>query len=61
MDFDGLEEFLILAKKSTYADASSNSKSNSLRSNSKDYEFKNNDFTYHDTLVPIFGEWTIME
>lgn len=56
MDFDGLEEFLILAKKSTYADASSNSKSNSLRSNSKDYEFKNNDFTYHDTLVPIFGE-----
>lgn len=49
MIIDSLEEFLILAKKSTYADASSNSKSESSRVGSKDYEFKSNGLTYHDT------------
>lgn len=48
-DVFSLEDFLILAKKSTYADADSDSKSHSSRVGSKDYEYKFNGMTYHDT------------
>ena len=43
-----LEEFLIEAKKQTYANVSAPKISNS-RLNSKDYEYKKGNMTYHDT------------
>lgn len=54
-----LENFLVLAKKNTYADGESNSKSSSTRIGSKDYEFKSNGMTYHDTYfggINFMGE-----
>ncbi len=44
-----LENFLICAKKSTYADADSSSKTSFSRVGSKDYEFKSDGMIYHDT------------
>lgn len=52
-------EFLIEAKKSTYADDTSNSKVKSTRNRSKDYEYKKDNMTYHDTYfggVRFMGE-----
>lgn len=52
-------EFLIEAKKSTYADDTSNSKVKSTRNGSKDYEYKKDNMTYHDTYfggVRFMGE-----
>jgi len=43
-----LHDFLIEAKKQTYANANTE-KIQSSRVSSKDYEYKNNDMTYHDT------------
>ena len=52
-------EFLIEAKKSTYADGTSNSKVKETRNGSKDYEYKKDNMTYHDTYfggVRFIGE-----
>lgn len=51
--------FLIQAKKSTYADGTSNSKVKETRNGSKDYEYKKDNMTYHDTYfggVRFMGE-----
>ncbi len=45
---DNLKEFLIEAKKQTYANASAE-KISSSRLNSKDYEYKKGNMIYHDT------------
>lgn len=42
-------EFLIKAKKETYANESSNSKKESTRLGSKDYEYRDGNMIYHDT------------
>lgn len=42
-------DFLIEAKKETYANSNSNSKTESTRSGSKDYEYQRDNMVYHDT------------
>lgn len=55
-------EFLIEAKKGTYANDTSNSKVSSSRQGSKDYEYKKGNMTYHDTYfggIRFIGEEVI--
>lgn len=55
-------EFLIEAKKGTYADETSSSKVDSSRQGSKDYEYRKDNMTYHDTYfggVKFIGEEVI--
>ena len=42
-------DFLIKAKKETYANESGTTKKDSTRSGSKDYEYKDGNMVYHDT------------
>ncbi len=53
MDIERLKDFLITAKKSTYADEKNGKKVLSSRLNSKDYEFEDLEegLLYHDTYV----------
>lgn len=62
MDINELKEFLVKAKKSTYANSNA-PKIESTRLDSKDYEYKEiingNKFTYHDTYfggINFIGE-----
>lgn len=50
-------DFLIEAKKETYANSSSNSKTESTRSGSKDYEYQRDNmvFTIHILVVQILS------
>lgn len=62
MDINELKEFLVKAKKSTYANSNA-PKIESTRLDSKDYEYEEiingNKFTYHDTYfggINFIGE-----